>query len=58
MMYVENWYTGGGSMGAMSLDVLCDFLIKSFETIKRKTTIQSFKKCGFVMLREAQGYIC
>lgn len=46
MMSGEKSYTKGGAMGAASLDVLCDFVIKSWEKVKVETVIKSFKKCG------------
>jgi nucleosome binding factor SPN SPT16 subunit len=36
----------GGAMHAVLLDMLCDFMIKSWEKMKAETVIQSFKKCG------------
>jgi hypothetical protein len=33
-------------MLAASLDVLCDFVIKSWEKVILETVIKSFKKCG------------
>jgi hypothetical protein len=41
----EKPYTKCGAMCAASLDVLCDFMIKSWEKIKVETVIKSFKKC-------------
>jgi hypothetical protein len=46
MMSGEKSYKKGGAMHAASLDVLCDFVIKSWEKVKVETMIISFKKCG------------
>lgn len=46
MMEGEKTYTTGGNMRAPSLDILCDFVIKSWDAVAAETMIKSFKKCG------------
>lgn len=46
MMDGEKSFTKGGSMRAPPLDVLCDFVVKSWESVRVETVIKSFKKCG------------
>jgi hypothetical protein len=40
----------------LSLDVLCDFVIKSWEKVKVETVIKSFKKCD--ISNDMRGMIC
>lgn len=46
MMEGEKTYTKGGNLRAPSLDVLCDFVIKSWNAVSAKIVIKSFIKCG------------
>ncbi|KAJ1185842.1 hypothetical protein NDU88_002629 [Pleurodeles waltl] len=39
-------FTKGGNMRAPQLDVLCKFVIKTWNDIDAETVIKSFKKCG------------
>ncbi|XP_064095201.1 RUS family member 1-like [Macrobrachium nipponense] len=46
MLHGEKSFTKGGTMRAPSLDVLCEFVVKSWDNVKKESVIKSFKKCG------------
>jgi hypothetical protein len=46
MMNGQKSYTKGEAMHVDSLDVLCDFMTKSWGKVKVETVIKSLKKCG------------
>ena len=46
MLHGEKTFTIDGAMHAASLDVLCEFVIKAWDNVKKEGVVRSFKKCG------------
>jgi hypothetical protein len=57
MISNEMFYKKSGAMHAASLDVLCDFMIKSRGKVKVETVTKSFKKCGISNAMDGRGRI-
>ena len=46
MIFGKKLFTKGGrNICAPPLDVLCDFVVKSWEAVRVETVIKSFKEC-------------
>ncbi|KAG7174204.1 Pogo transposable element-like 7 [Homarus americanus] len=45
MIEGDKTYTKGGNMRAAPLELLCEFVIDSWNAIKTETVVKSFKKC-------------